>query len=102
MAIVKIMSNKINGKKWRELREEVFRHYGRACSYCGYEDSVMTIDHILPRSKGGDNSLENLLPACRKCNYSRGNRLVGFFEQNGTPPTLHDPFPPQNVSVSHD
>jgi 5-methylcytosine-specific restriction endonuclease McrA len=50
------MSNRINGKKWRDLREEVFRHYGRACSYCGYEDSVMTIDHILPRSKGGDNS----------------------------------------------
>jgi 5-methylcytosine-specific restriction endonuclease McrA len=96
------MSNRINGKKWRDLREEVFRHYGRACSYCGYEDTVMTIDHILPRSKGGDNSLENLLPACRKCNYSRGNRLVGFFEQKGTPPTLHEVFIPQNESISHD
>jgi 5-methylcytosine-specific restriction endonuclease McrA len=46
MVIVKLMSNRINGKKWRDLREEVFRHYGRACSYCGYEDTVMTIDHI--------------------------------------------------------
>jgi 5-methylcytosine-specific restriction endonuclease McrA len=76
--------------KWRTLREEVFREYGKLCAYCGYEDSVMTVDHIIPRSRGGGNERENLLPACRKCNYGRGNRDIGFFEQHRTPPTLHE------------
>lgn len=104
----------IHTRKWRKLREQVFNEYGRACAYCGYEDPVMTVDHILPRSRGGQDLLENLLPACRKCNYSRGNRmgnsdnnasneLTGrFFGIPRTPPTLHELNPPKNVSVSHD
>ena len=93
----------IHSRKWRKLREEVFREYGTACSYCGYEDPVMTVDHIIPRSKGGLDIMENLLPACRKCNYSRGNRMPGsFFETEGTPPTLHERYIPQNVSISHE
>ena len=92
----------IHSRKWRKLREEVFREYGRACAYCGYEDEVMTVDHIIPRSKNGLDILENLLPACRKCNYSKSNKIGGFFEQAGTPPTLHELNPPQNVSISHD
>ena len=78
------MSNEIHGQKWRTLREQVFREYGTACAYCGYEDSVMTVDHIIPRSKGGLNIMEILLPACRKCNYGRGNRDIGFFERDRT------------------
>jgi len=93
----------IHSRKWRKLREEVFKEYGRACAYCGYEDPVMTVDHIIPRSKNGLDILENLLPACRKCNYSRGNRMdSGFFEQVRTPPPLNELNPPKNVSVSHD
>jgi 5-methylcytosine-specific restriction endonuclease McrA len=65
----------IHSRKWRKLREEVFREYGRACAYCGYEDEVMTVDHIIPRSKNGLDILENLLPACRKCNYSKSNKV---------------------------
>jgi 5-methylcytosine-specific restriction endonuclease McrA len=54
----------IHSRKWRKLREEVFKEYGRACAYCGYEDSVMTVDHIIPRSKNGLDILENFtLPA---------------------------------------
>jgi 5-methylcytosine-specific restriction endonuclease McrA len=37
----------IHSRKWRKLREEVFKEYGRACAYCGYEDEVMTVDHII-------------------------------------------------------
>ena len=92
----------IHSRKWRKLREEVFKEYGRACAYCGYEDEVMTVDHIIPRSKNGLDILENLLPACRKCNYSKSNKIGGFFEGNRTPPTLHELSPPQNVSISHD
>jgi 5-methylcytosine-specific restriction endonuclease McrA len=96
------VDNKIGGSKWRKIREQVFAIYGKQCHYCGYEDEVMTVDHLLPRSRGGDNSLENLIPACRKCNYARGNKMDGFFKHGGTPPTLHGVNIPKNVSVSHD
>lgn len=43
------------------------------CVYCG--DPADTIDHVIPRSKGGTDDLDNLVPACRDCNSRKGNRL---------------------------
>jgi hypothetical protein len=42
------------------------RHVNKEC--------FATIEHLLPRSKGGRNNLDNLLLACRGCNHSRGDR----------------------------
>ena len=104
----------INTRAWRKIREQVFNEYGRACAYCGYEDEVMTVDHIIPRIRGGQDILENLLPACRRCNYSKGSKMStdpsnganrgigGLFGSDRTPPTLHGLFIPQNDSISHD
>ena len=104
----------INSRAWRKLREQVFNEYGRACAYCGYEDSIMTVDHIIPRVRGGQDILENLLPACRRCNYSKGakmstdpsngaNRGIGGFSGGArTPPTLHVLNTPKTASTSHD
>lgn len=39
--------------------------------------TLMTMDHIIPRSRGGDTSLENLQPMCEKCNSRKGNLLPG-------------------------
>jgi hypothetical protein len=36
---------------------------------------LMTIDHILPRSLGGDDSIENLQPMCNSCNSKKGNKV---------------------------
>ncbi len=64
---------------WRTLRKAVFAAKGRTCWYCGRPAS--TIDHVLPRVLGGTHTLSNLVPACARCNYSRGatvgNRLRG-------------------------
>lgn len=47
------------------------------CTYC---PSLATeIDHILPITKGGDGSRENLTPCCRSCNASKGNRYLADF-----------------------
>lgn len=48
------------------------------CWYCGREldESNSSVEHIQPRSKGGDDSRENLLLACRRCNGRRGLRDI--------------------------
>jgi len=44
------------------------------CQYCGKTDLPLTIDHIIPRSRGGEYSWENLITACPPCNSKKGNR----------------------------
>ena len=44
------------------------------CQYCGKTDMPLTIDHIVPRSRGGEYSWENLITACPRCNSKKGNR----------------------------
>lgn len=55
-------------------RKNLFRRDGFTCQYCGCRELPLTIDHVLPRSKGGDDSWENLITACRGCNSSKGDR----------------------------
>jgi len=47
--------------------EWVLRFYGNQCAYCG-RPGKLTIDHVTPLSRGGANSIENLVAACRSCN----------------------------------
>jgi 5-methylcytosine-specific restriction endonuclease McrA len=86
-------------RKWRTLRAAVLRRDGHACQRCGVEDAAMTVDHIVPKSMGGSDDMENLQVLCAYCNYSKGNR---FFSVGVTPPTLHGQDIPKNASLSHD
>lgn len=47
------------------------------CQYCGSNGAAgeLTLDHVLPRSRGGATSWENLVAACRPCNNRKGDRL---------------------------
>ncbi len=47
------------------------------CVYCGAPG--VTADHIEPRSKGGPNDVQNLAPACRKCNGTKGSQSLLTF-----------------------
>lgn len=44
------------------------------CQYCG-SSHAMTIDHVLPLSRGGKSTWENVVAACKQCNGKKGNRL---------------------------
>lgn len=44
------------------------------CQYCGSPSAPLTIDHIIPRSRGGGDTWENLTTACIVCNNRKGNR----------------------------
>lgn len=49
--------------------------YGTACFYCGTSPST-TVDHVIPRARGGRNGSGNLVPACRPCNTIKGPALL--------------------------
>ena len=56
----------------------LFRRDQGTCLYCGanFSDSDLTRDHVLPISKGGWDSWDNVVAACKRCNHFKGNRLV--------------------------
>ena len=49
------------------------------CQYCGnhFRESDLTIDHVIPRSKGGKNEWDNVVAACRACNQLKSDHLLG-------------------------
>ncbi|WP_149083299.1 MULTISPECIES: HNH endonuclease [Microbacterium] len=53
-------------------RRGVLRRDGHRCGYCG--KTAATIDHVLPRSRGGADSWENLVACCLRCNNLKSNR----------------------------
>lgn len=55
-------------------RRNILHRDGHSCQYCGYAGDELTLDHVLPRSRGGDDSWENMVTACVRCNVKKGNR----------------------------
>jgi 5-methylcytosine-specific restriction endonuclease McrA len=56
-------------------RFNVFLRDKFACQYCGSPDDL-TFDHVLPRSKGGQTTWENVVAACSPCNLRKGGHLM--------------------------
>ena len=57
----------------RALRRKVIQLYGRACFGCGATDRRLHIDHVKPRSEGGDAAFRNLQPLCTPCGQAKGH-----------------------------
>jgi hypothetical protein len=57
-------------KSKHEFRKRIFEHWDRKCAYCG--EHADTLDHLVPRHKGGLTVPENLASCCRRCNGSKG------------------------------
>ncbi len=55
-------------------RKNILKRDGHKCVYCGRSDLPFTIDHVIPKSKGGADTWENLVAACLPCNNKKGNR----------------------------
>ncbi|MDX1419010.1 MAG: HNH endonuclease [Rubricoccaceae bacterium] len=54
-------------------RRNVLRRDGHRCQYCGSRERL-TLDHVLPKSRGGPDAWDNLVAACVPCNNRKGNR----------------------------
>jgi len=57
----------------RISRRAVFARDRHRCQYCG-SDRHLTVDHVVPRSKGGSDSWDNLVTSCAPCNRKKGDR----------------------------
>ena len=66
----------MNSKQKQNKKQQLEEIYGSCCFWCGKSLALseLTIEHMIPRSMGGGNNLENLRLACCPCNRSRGNK----------------------------
>jgi 5-methylcytosine-specific restriction endonuclease McrA len=56
-------------------RRAVFARDRWACQYCGSTRGGLTVDHVIPRSKGGSSSWDNIVACCVPCNRRKGDLL---------------------------
>lgn len=65
---------KIKQKEWTLLA----RKWDSYCPYCKkyVEDNEVSVDHKIPRSRGGRNIISNIVLCCRQCNTDKGNQLI--------------------------
>lgn len=68
-----------NVKEWYKLINKVFKRDNYTCSYCGNVGGSLEADHIIPFSKGGDDTLENLTTSCQKCNRQKIDKTVSEY-----------------------
>ena len=57
-------------------RRALFARDGWRCAYCGATTARLTLDHVVPRSRGGESVWENVVTSCAPCNLRKGNRTV--------------------------
>jgi 5-methylcytosine-specific restriction endonuclease McrA len=75
-------------------RKNILRRDRHRCQYCSKYDVPLTIDHIIPKSKGGDDSWENLVAACVRCNNKKGDRSP----EDALMPLIKKPTKPSHIT----
>ncbi len=70
-----------------KTRFEVFKRDNFTCRYCGRKtpNVVLEIDHVIPKSQGGTDELENLVTSCWECNRGKGKTLVSEVAEVASP-----------------
>ena len=71
-------------------RKNILKRDGYRCQYCGQRHRTLTVDHIIPKHRGGQDTWENLVCACMPCNNKKGNRTP----EEAKMPLLRQPKPP--------
>ncbi|MBI1885399.1 MAG: HNH endonuclease [Chloroflexi bacterium] len=74
----------------RLTRRDVFLRDHFRCQYCGKQTKDLTLDHVVPRRRGGIHDWENVVAACKPCNH----RKAGRTPQEAHMHLIHQPFRP--------
>ena len=78
-------------------KKNIWLRDGGQCQYCEKKISLSdaTVDHVVPKSKGGENNWENVTLACSKCNQKKGNKLL----ENSSLKISRKPFKPSMDNI---
>lgn len=78
-------------------RRTVLARDNYTCQYCGASPgkAYLTVDHVIPRSQGGDGSWENVVTACLSCNQRKGNRTP----EEANMPLIAKPARPRYIAL---
>ena len=76
-------------------KREILRRDEYRCQYCGRRAAQLTIDHVVPRHRGGQHCWENLVAACHQCNRRKGGRTL----QEARMDLLHPPIEPRPTAL---
>lgn len=91
---------KYHTRTLRANRNRIYRRDGYECIYCGSKKDL-TLDHVIPKSKGGKNEWTNLVTSCFKCNLKKSNRTP----EEAKMKMKHKPFAPtlinENVTIQN-
>ena len=79
-------------------RKNLLKRDKGTCQYCGKSQGEVTIDHVVPKHKGGVDSWTNLVVACKKCNMNKGNYLLKDIDMK----LMRKPFEPSRITYLQD
>ena len=71
------MSALTRGEARRQWRQSIKDAWNNRCAYCGkppIDDDSLTVDHVRPKSCGGEDKTSNCIPACRECNQDKSSQ----------------------------
>jgi len=101
--IVLLVFDKLPRKEVKLTRQNIFMRDKFSCQYCGkkHDRNDLNIDHVIPRSRGGKTTWENVVCSCVRCNTKKGNRTP----EQARMPLRHRPKAPKaraylNVGIS--
>jgi 5-methylcytosine-specific restriction endonuclease McrA len=84
---------------WKKIRIQVLRRDAYTCAYCG--DTANEVDHRIAKVKGGEDTLDNLVAACRRCNIQKKDQDEAvFLAQRSTPPAFRFKISPKGANQS--
>ena len=81
IAIPEVISLKIYDRlpvsEVKFTRRNIYEHYGYLCCYCGkkFQTKDLNLEHVIPKSRGGQSTWNNIVTSCISCNLGKGDRL---------------------------
>ncbi len=85
---------RVHDKEIVLTRKNLLKRDNHRCQYCGRSSVPLTLDHILPKQRGGKDTWGNLVAACHPCNVRKGNRVPA----DAAMPLLRKPFKPSRIT----
>ena len=74
-SVIKIKTYIKNNSMAVEIsRKNILVRDNYTCQYCGKQNKSLTVDHVIPKFRGGQDTWENLVAACKECNQTKGER----------------------------